>query len=153
MNKLLKKNFYFCSKFNNVLFKKGKKYNSEKIFNNFFLYSKKNKNLINNVSSLNKLFLKKMPFGTSKSKRFGKNYKEVPYFFSISRGYKEILKNIFTKDVFINKKTSTSVVLKRFFLLLSQYNRKQYTNPKEVRFLKDYFLSLKLNKSHYKFQW
>lgn len=153
---ILKKNQFFYSKFNNILFKKGKKYNTERIFNSFFIFSKKNKMKYNNITSLNKLFLKKIPFGVSRQKRFGKSFKEVPFFFSVSRGYNEIFKNILC-DFNINNKNSrfsNSILFKRFFYIISSYNRKSlYSGSKETKFLKDGFNSLKISKSNYRFQW
>lgn len=153
---ILKKNQLFYSKFNNILFKKGKKCNTEKIFNSFFIFSKKNKMRYNNITSLNQLFLKKIPFGVSRQKRFGKGYKGVPFFFSISRGYNEILKNILCDSNINNKNSevSNSILFKRFFYIISSYNRKSlYYGSKETKFLKDSFNSLKVSKSNYKFQW
>lgn len=155
---LLKKNQFFYSKFNNILFKKGKKYNTEKLFNDFFIFSKKNKMRYNNITSLNKLFLKKIPFGSSRQKRFGKGYKEVPFFFSVSRGYKEIFKNILcTSSSSIGNKSnkiSNSLLFKRFFYMLSSFNRRSLlSGSKETKFLRDGFNSLKISKSNYKLQW
>lgn len=157
MLNLLKKNHFFYLKFNNILFKKGKKFNTERILNNFFVFSKKNKMFYSNSSLLNRLFLKKIPFGHSKQKRFGKNYKNIPFFFTLSRGYKEIVKNILSVNSVSSKskKVSSSIIFKRFIRSLSLYNHKSNfsNNTKEIKFLKDHFNSLRFSKFNYRLQW
>lgn len=149
----LKKNFFFFKKFNNTLLIKGKKNNSEKIIVNFFQYTKKNKFYINNIVNLNSIVLKKAPIGSVRTKRFGKNYKKIPYLFNLSRSYKTLLNSVFSLKNRKKIKISKNLSFKKFVLNLDKSSKKKISSDKEILSLRESFLELNNNKSNFQYQW
>ena len=149
----LKKNSFFSKKFNNAFLIKGKKNNSEKIVLNFIQYTKKNKFYINNIVDLNLVILKKAPIGSIRVKRFGKNYKKIPYLFNLSRSYKTLLNSIFSISSRKKVRVSKNLSFKKFILNLDKSSKKKISSEKEILSLRDSFLELNNNKSNFQYQW
>lgn len=153
MYKQLNKDSFFFYKFNNSFLLNGKRNNSEKIIFNFFRYSKQNKFFINNISDLNILVLKKIPLGTVRLKRFGKNYRKVPFLFNINKSYKFLLFFVSSKNKNNKKIRNKNLFLKDFFFKVKKSSKRKKFIEDDLSILNSSFFELNANKINFKYQW
>ena len=153
MYKQLNKDSFFFYKFNNSFLLKGKKNNSEKIVLNFLRYSKQNKFFISNISDLNMVVLKKIPLGTVRLKRFGKNYRKVPFLFNINKSYKFLLSLIALRTQNNKRILNKNLFLKDFFLKLNKSSKKKKFVEDDLSILNTSFSELSTNRINFKYQW
>lgn len=79
----------------NLYMKKGKKSVAKKFFLNFFLFLKKNNSKLRNIKHVIKLIHANGPFLEVRVKRFGRNFKNIPFAINPSRSITSILKTLF----------------------------------------------------------
>lgn len=131
----------------NLYMKKGKKSVAKKFFLNFFLFLKKNNSKLRNIKHVIKLIHANGPFLEVRVKRFGRNFKNIPFAINPSRSITSILKTLFFLLSLKKKKYIKLMYLEREFILCSKKKGSFYN------FLKKEYKKPVVHRENFKFSW
>lgn len=143
-----KDNIYFKNFLFTTYMKKGKKSKSEKLFFNLFSYAQENRyKKIRQVEDLKFLVYSNAPILTTRRKKFGRFFKQIPFLMNSKSSLKIPVKFLF-KD--LNKKVNNPDKRKNLLRLLIELQNKRGTTYENLNSLR---ANAVRNIRNYKYQW